>query len=88
MLIQNVSFQVPATELELSNNISQMWDDLFAESRTVDASLVSVKKKFTEVICRAVHPVKYEETSCLDISDGCRVSYVSYPSTIIDQELV
>ena len=35
--------------MELSTNITQAWDDLFMESRRVDASLVSVKKKFTEV---------------------------------------
>lgn len=44
-----VSFKVPESELELSTNIAQAWDDLFMESRRVDASLVSVKKKFTEV---------------------------------------
>ena len=43
------SFKVPESELELSTNITQAWDDLFVESRRVDASLVSVKKKFTEV---------------------------------------
>ena len=42
-------FKVPYSELELSTNITQAWDDLFMESRRVDASLVSVKKKFTEV---------------------------------------
>lgn len=41
--------KVPESELELSTNITQAWDDLFMESRRVDASLVSVKKKFTEV---------------------------------------
>ena len=41
--------KVPESELELSTNITQAWDDLFLESRRVDASLVSVKKKFTEV---------------------------------------
>lgn len=41
--------KVPEGELELSTNVTQAWDDLFLESRRVDASLVSVKKKFTEV---------------------------------------
>lgn len=41
--------EVPESELELSTNITQAWDDLFMESRRVDASLVSVKKKFTEI---------------------------------------
>ena len=41
--------QVPEAELELSNSIWQMWDDLFMESKWVDASLVSVKRKFTDV---------------------------------------
>lgn len=40
---------MPENELQLSGNISKMWDDIFMESRIVDASLVSVKKKFTEV---------------------------------------
>ncbi|CAH3028713.1 unnamed protein product, partial [Porites evermanni] len=41
--------EVPEGELELSTNVTQAWDDLFLESRRVDASLVSVKKKFTEI---------------------------------------
>lgn len=50
------SLKVPESELELSTNIAQAWDDLFLESRRVDASLVSVKKKFTEV--SNLHSVK------------------------------
>ena len=42
-------FQVAPAELELSNSIWQMWDDLYMQSKWVDASLVSVKMKFTEV---------------------------------------
>ena len=47
-------FQVAPAELELSNSIWQMWDDLYMQSKWVDASLVSVKMKFTEV--RNVRP--------------------------------
>jgi hypothetical protein len=42
-------FQVPEAEIELSNSISQIWEDLYLQSKWVDASLVSVKMKFTEV---------------------------------------
>lgn len=40
---------VTAEETETCLNIKQMWDDLAMESKHVDASLVVVKKKFTEV---------------------------------------
>ncbi|XP_072163343.1 dynein axonemal heavy chain 10-like [Diadema setosum] len=36
-------------ETDLCANIKQTWDDLFLESKHVDASLVVVKKKFTEI---------------------------------------
>ncbi|XP_041455872.1 dynein heavy chain 10, axonemal-like [Lytechinus variegatus] len=40
---------VSEEETETCQNIKQMWDDLFLESKHVDASLVVVKKKFTEI---------------------------------------
>ncbi|XP_064619187.1 dynein axonemal heavy chain 10-like isoform X2 [Lineus longissimus] len=36
-------------ERTLNENISQIWEDLVLESKNVDASLVVVKKKFTEI---------------------------------------
>lgn len=36
-------------EKEACASIQQMWEDLFLESKYVDASLIVVKKKFTEV---------------------------------------
>ena len=44
-------YNLPVTEeeTETCKNIRQMWDDLSLESKHVDASLVIVKKKFTEV---------------------------------------
>lgn len=36
-------------EREACANIQQIWEDLFLESKYVDASLIVVKKKFTEV---------------------------------------
>uniref|UniRef100_UPI0037E7F8F2 dynein axonemal heavy chain 10 n=1 Tax=Semicossyphus pulcher TaxID=241346 RepID=UPI0037E7F8F2 len=41
--------EVGEDELELVTNISQMWSDLFTESRQVDQSLTHVKKSFTEI---------------------------------------
>lgn len=41
--------QVAEDELELVASISQMWSDLFTESRHVDRSLTAVKKSFTKV---------------------------------------
>lgn len=35
--------------MELVGKISQMWDDLFTEARSVDQSLKDVKKSFTVV---------------------------------------
>lgn len=36
-------------EKELVANLPQMWEDLVLKSKNVDASLVVVKKKFTEI---------------------------------------
>ena len=47
--------QVSDEELELSNNLEQMWLDLFKEAKMVDRSLVTVKKKFTVVSNRHIH---------------------------------
>ncbi|XP_060895064.1 dynein axonemal heavy chain 10 [Labrus mixtus] len=41
--------QVGEDELELAANISQVWSDLFTESRQVDRSLTNVKKSFTKM---------------------------------------
>ena len=40
---------MPEAELELSNNIENIWESLFMKGKEVDFSLVSVKAKFTEV---------------------------------------
>ncbi|XP_071945421.1 dynein axonemal heavy chain 10-like [Antedon mediterranea] len=40
---------VTEEETELCNRIMQMWHDLFLESKHVDASLIIVKRKFTEI---------------------------------------
>ena len=36
-------------ERELASNILQIWEDLSYQAKEVDASLVAVKKTFTEV---------------------------------------
>ena len=43
------NLEVTEEERELCKNIRQMWEELFLESKHVDASLIIVKKKFTEV---------------------------------------
>ncbi|PIK48528.1 putative dynein heavy chain 10, axonemal isoform X3 [Apostichopus japonicus] len=44
-------YNIPITdeEREACANIQQIWEDLFLESKYVDASLIVVKKKFTEI---------------------------------------
>lgn len=42
--------EVTPEEKEACDNIQKMWEDLFLESKYVDASLIVVKKKFTEVV--------------------------------------
>ena len=71
--------------MDLSTNITQAWDDLFMESRRVDASLVSVKKKFTEVSIRRA--VKYsfgwliqadsELSFCLPLQAEVKYSFIN-----------
>ncbi|XP_050408300.1 dynein axonemal heavy chain 10 [Patella vulgata] len=41
--------QVPQEEKDLQERLPQIWDDLVLKSKNVDASLVVVKKKFTEI---------------------------------------
>ncbi|XP_044232976.1 dynein axonemal heavy chain 10 isoform X2 [Thunnus albacares] len=52
--------QVKEDELELVANISQMWSDLFTESRQVDRSLTDVKKSFTETTKEKTEEFKQE----------------------------
>jgi dynein heavy chain len=52
--LQVHAIDVPESELTLSQDIPQMWHDLFQEARRVDHSLVAVKKKFTEITCQQV----------------------------------
>ena len=41
--------QVTEAETELVQKLPQLWDDLVLKSKNIDASLVVVKRKFTEV---------------------------------------
>lgn len=41
--------QVSDDEKELVKKLPQLWDDLVMKSKNIDASLVVVKRKFTEV---------------------------------------
>ncbi|XP_070572584.1 dynein axonemal heavy chain 10-like isoform X2 [Ptychodera flava] len=43
------TIEVTEEENTLCQNIRQIWEDLFLESKHVDASLIVVKKKFTEI---------------------------------------
>ena len=43
--------QSTAAELDLVGTLYTTWDELVLKSKNIDASLISVKKKFTEV-CR------------------------------------
>ncbi|KAM9858629.1 dynein axonemal heavy chain 10 [Aulostomus maculatus] len=52
--------EVGEEELELVANISQMWSDLFSESRRVDCSLTDVKKSFTETTKEKIEEFKEE----------------------------
>ncbi len=43
------NFQATDEEIMLAAVLPQMWDDLVYKSKNTDASLIVVKKKFTEV---------------------------------------
>ncbi|XP_009299843.1 dynein axonemal heavy chain 10 [Danio rerio] len=47
-------------EMQLSANISILWNDLFMESRQVDRSLVKVKKTFAEITLNQIEEYKQE----------------------------
>ena len=47
--LEMYKIEVSDEEKETCRNFKLMWDDLFLESKHVDASLIVVKKKFTEV---------------------------------------
>ncbi|XP_074525804.1 dynein axonemal heavy chain 10 [Halichoeres trimaculatus] len=52
--------QVGEDELELVACISQMWSDLFTESRQVDRSLTAVKKSFTKITKEKIEEFQQE----------------------------
>lgn len=43
------SIAVPQEEVEMAAGIEEKWSNVFTQSRQVDKSLISVKKKFTLV---------------------------------------
>ena len=45
-------YSIPVTneELDLVENIDEIWRELFSQAKTVDRSLIKVKKKFTLVL--------------------------------------
>ena len=43
--------QVTTAETELVKTLNDTWEELVLKSKNIDASLITVKKKFTEV-CR------------------------------------
>ncbi|XP_033627732.1 dynein heavy chain 10, axonemal-like [Asterias rubens] len=47
--LEMYKIEVSDEEKETCRNFKLMWDDLFLESKHVDASLIVVKKKFTEI---------------------------------------
>ena len=51
--------QIQDNEDELSSNILQLWEDLSYQAKVVDASLVSVKTKFTQVCFLFIYLRKY-----------------------------
>ncbi|MBN3296580.1 DYH10 protein, partial [Amia calva] len=54
------SVQAPQEEIELSENIKQIWSELFTESRQVDRSLGRVKKTFTQITKEQTEEYKKE----------------------------
>ncbi|KAL5017096.1 hypothetical protein ScPMuIL_006685 [Solemya velum] len=52
--------EVTDEEKQLQWNIPQMWDDLVLKSKNVDASLVVVKKKFTEITMEQIKTFKHD----------------------------
>ena len=50
MIVNSIlNFQPNLEERDLVVTMPAMWDDLVLKSKNIDASLITVKKKFTEV---------------------------------------
>ena len=47
--VNHLFHQATDAERQLVADLPQMWDDLLLKSKNVDASLIVVKKKFTEI---------------------------------------
>nr|XP_039267660.1 dynein heavy chain 10, axonemal-like [Styela clava] len=58
--IQMYNIEVTNEELEVEENIKQMWDDLFLNAKITDVNLTSVKVKFTEITQEQITEFKTE----------------------------